>query len=445
MLEKFESKKIIILGFGREGIDSFLFFKKLFPKMILAIGDRQEFKELGTEAKKAINKNKKSIILHLGKNYLKPLKNYEIIVKSPGIPLKNIKSFLKRGQVVSSQTKIFFDNCPGTIIGVTGTKGKSTVSSLVYQILKKARLKAHLVGNIGEPALPFLFKATAGDIYVYELSSHQLSGLGKSPQVAVFLNLYPEHLDYYKNFKEYSRAKANICLYQKKGDYLIFNPENKTVAGFSAKSKAFKLKINPGQVKRLISEKDNPLIGDFNLYNISAAVNVSKIFDIGDETIKEAVKSFKPLPHRLEPVGKYKGISFYNDSLATLPEATISAIDAIGPGLETLISGGFDRGLSFAKLGEKILKSRIKTLILFPTTGAKIKKAVEKAAVGAKKPLPRMFFSGNMASAVKSAYQNTGSGKICLLSCASASFNMFKDYQDRGNQFKKNVKKSGSR
>ncbi|MDI6591421.1 MAG: UDP-N-acetylmuramoyl-L-alanine--D-glutamate ligase [Patescibacteria group bacterium] len=452
-LNELKNKKILILGLGKEGMDNFKFLRRIFSKKVLGVADRLEFKKLDEKVKKIIfavscDRRKISIKLHLGENYLKALKDYEVIIKSPGILPKVIAPFVTKKQRITSQTEIFFENCPGKIVGITGTKGKSTTASLIYQILKKGGIKAHLVGNIGKPVLNLLFSATPKDVYVYELSSHQLYNLKKSPQIAVFLNIYPEHLDYYKNFKEYIKAKTNIFRWQTKKDYLIYNSQDQIIKEVVKKSKAKKIPIKLDGIKI----EDIPLKGEFNLQNVAAAIEVAKIFGISDEKITKAIRNFKPLPHRLELVGTFKGITFYNDALSTIPETTIFALEALGKRAQTIILGGYDRKINFKKLVKYILKNKnIKNLILFPTTGEKIWRVLKLTfhhwsknyAMALK--LPRHFFVDNMRDAVKLAYEHTQKGKICLLSCASSSFSIFRDYKEKGNLFKKYVKKYGKR
>lgn len=415
-LAELKDKKILILGFGKEGRDSFRFLRRIFSRKVLGIADKLKIKDLRPEIRD------KRVKWHLGENYLKALKNYDVIIKSPGIPFKILPRLaLKK---IISQTEIFFDNCPGKIIGITGTKGKSTTTALIYRILKEGGIKAHLVGNIGKPVLSLLFSATQKDVYVYELSSHQLFNLKKSPQIAVFLNIYPEHLDYYRNFDEYLQAKANITRYQNSSDYLIFNSRDKLVREIAKKSKARKI----------------PIRGEYYQLDKNAARAVGKIFKIPKKIIEKAIKEFKGLPHRLEYLGNFKGIKFYNDSLSTIPETTIAAIKYLGKDVETILLGGYDRGLDFKKLAKFILENKnIKNLILFPTTGEKIWQEIGRYQKN--RPSLKPFFVDNMAEAVKLAYQYTRKGKICLLSCASPSFGLFKDYKERGNLFKRYVKR----
>ena len=431
-LGELKDKNVLILGFGREGRDTFRFLRKLFPKKNIGIADKNL--QLLTD-----NLKLKSVKWHLGNNYLNALKNYDVIIKSPGIPLM---SDINK-QKISSQTEIFFENCPGKIVGITGTKGKSTTTSLIYKILKEDRIKAHLVGNIGKPVLNLLSSAKPDDVYIYELSSHQLYNLKKSPQIAVFLNIFPEHLDYYRNFKEYVKAKANITKYQIKKDFLVYNFGDKLVREIAKKSKAKKIPFSSKLPFDFLSTwRKSQIKGSFNLLNIMAAMTVGRIFGVSNEDIRKAIRSFKPLPHRLELVGKFKGITFYNDALSTIPETTIAAIDALGHDVETIFLGGFDRKLNFKNLAKKVLRSKIKNIILFPTTGEKIWREILFLKKNNKF---RAFLVQNMRDGVKLAYEKTQKGKICLLSPASASFSLFRDYKERGNLFKKYVKKYGQR
>lgn len=429
-LENLKNKKIIILGIGREGINSLKFLRKHFPAQIIGLGDRLEFKKLDKKIQKIIQKDKK-IRKHFGENYLKSIKKYDIIIKSPGIPFKEIEMFSKGKQVIS-QTKIFFDNCPGTIIGITGTKGKSTTSSLIYKVLKENNVKAYLVGNIGKPSLSSL-SLNPKNVYVYELSCHQLSDLKQSPHIAVLLDIYPEHLDYYKTFKKYIKAKENIAKYQKEEDFLIYNSEFEEIKKIAKRSKAQRIKINSIKLKNNFNKTINPL-------SIKIAFIIGKIFKISELKILKSIKSFKSLAHRLEYVGNYKKISFYNDSLSTVPEATIMALDVLGKKVETLFLGGFDRNLNFKKLAKRIIKSNVKNIIFFPTTGKIIWKELK---VFKETKNYNMFFTNNMKDAVKIAFEYTHKNNICLLSNASPSFGPFKDYRERGNLFKKYVKKYG--
>ena len=389
-LSELRDKKILILGFGREGQDTFRFLKKTFPKKKISVADQK-----------------------LDKNYLKKLDGYDVIIKTPGIPFKILpKNILGK---LTTQTEIFFDNCLGTIIGVTGTKGKSTTSSMIYQTLKSGGVKTSLVGNIGQPVLSFLKKADSQSVFVYELSAHQLFNIKKSPHVAVLLNIYPEHLDYYRSFKEYAQAKANIAKFQGKDDYLIYNSLDREVKKMVKISRAKKI----------------PIRGKYYQLDIAAANAVAKIFKVPE------LKKFKFLPHRLEYVGKFKGIEFYNDSLSTIPETTIEAMDFLGDKVQTLMLGGFDRGLNFKKLAQRIKRSRVETVILFPTTGQRIWREISRAKI----PSIKHYFVKDMGTAVRLAYQHTDKDKTCLMSPASPSFGIFKDYAERGEMFKKTVKK----
>lgn len=421
-LAELKNKSILILGFGRDGEDTLDFLKNKFPGKKIGIADREQ-----------------------DEKYLEKLNDYEVIIKSPGIPfLPEIRKAKEEGKVITSSTAIFLQNCQGKIVGVTGTKGKSTTASLIYEVLKKGGMETYLIGNIGQPALNYLEKDNKKAIFVYELSSFQLSDLEVSPHIAVITNIYPEHLDYHNNFTFYVNAKKNIANFQTKKDYLIYNQDIPEVVMIAENCQGKKMPFSgkdTALVEQLIGKEAKPLLGEFNLLNIVPAILVGRLLKIPDPKIVEAILNFKPLPHRLEFVADKKGIRFYNDSLSTIPQATIAALAALGKRAETLIAGGFDRGIDYENLGEVLASSNVKNLILFPTTGEKIWKAVKH---GVKQGLSiKKFDVTNMKEAVRLAYEHTDRRKICLLSPASSSFNLFKDYEDRGNQFKKWVVKLG--
>ena len=417
-------QKILILGFGREGKATLKFFEKHFPGKKIAIADQKD-----------------------GENYLEKIKDYDVIIKSPGIPyLPEVEQAKKQGKIITSATQIFFDNFKGKIIGITGTKGKSTTASLIYEVLKQGGLDVHLIGNIGNPALDLLDQLNEDSIVVYELSSFQLEDLQKSPQLAVITNIYPEHLDHHGNFSLYKEAKSNITGFQAKKDYLIYNqdiPELKMIAKESHAQKIPFSKKSKQMVLDLIHEDTVPLLGEFNLLNMIPAIIIGRLFKVADKKIEEAIINFRPLPHRLEFITETQGIRFYNDSLSTIPEATAAALSALGENVETLIAGGYDRGLDYSVLGQVIAKSKIKNMILFPDTGTKIWKAVSLKIKNLKLKI-RKFDTDNMQDAIETAFKRTTPGKIVLLSPASSSFNMFRDYADRGDQFRDWVRKLGA-
>lgn len=394
-----KGNNILLLGYGRENQSAERFLRKSYPNLSISIRDKKD-----------------------NCNYLENLQMYDAVVRTPGIPPEKINA-----PYVTTAVNIFFSLSPGVTIAVTGTKGKSTTSALITDILKQKYKDVRLVGNIGNPMLDHIDAATKETIFVVELSSHQLSDIKYSPHVAVVLNIFPEHLDYYSSFEEYVAAKSNIVAFQTNKDLVVYDGLNKWASEIAQKSKGKKIAV-------VQTEKDR---------NVEAALAVADIFTVPGDLALQAVAAFKPLAHRLEFVGEFKGIKFYNDSLATVPEATIYALGALGEGVSTLIAGGFDRGLDYSELGKFLAKrDSLKNLILFPDTGEKIQKAVLSADPN-HLSLIAYHLSPTMEDAVSFAYGHTPPGKICLLSPAAASFNMFRDYADRGEQFKHHVKNLG--
>ncbi|MBU1014947.1 UDP-N-acetylmuramoyl-L-alanine--D-glutamate ligase [Patescibacteria group bacterium] len=414
-LKELKGKRLLVLGFGKEGRDTFSFLRSAFPKAEIGISDeKEELAQLPADTE-----------LHLGKKYLEAIRQYDVVFKSPGIPTKVLESYLGEKHTLTSQTELFLSEYPGTIIGVTGTKGKSTTSALIHRVLKAGGKKTNLAGNIGEPVLSYLERANKEDLFVYELSSFQLELVETSPHIAVFLNLYPEHLDHHESFEKYAAAKENITRFQTTNDILLFNEKDFQVNEIASRSKAKKMGYDPGERRPQEKFIASPV----------PAVLVGELFGISSQVIEEAIQTFQPLPHRLERIGEWKGIEFVNDSLSTIPQSTMAAMEALRGTVGTLILGGTDRGIPFEPLSKAVLEHKIATLVLFPDTGRKIRELVEREATGQGRKPPCMVEANSMEEAVAACFAATPQGKVCLLSPASPSFRMFRDYRERGERF----------
>jgi len=462
-----KDKSVLLLGLGVEGRSTFRFLRAAFPEQSFGLADQQPLESLSPEMRRLIHSDSR-IRLHLGHGYLSGLSEYDVVVKSPGIPvtLPEYRQALAAGTLFTSQTALFFANCPGVILGVTGTKGKSTTASLLHAMLRKSFPRAHLLGNIGVAPLDVLGngEAARGDLFVYELSSHQLEGLRQSPHIAILLNIVPEHLDYYDSFEQYVEAKENITRFQSQSDFLIYDSDHELPAQIAARSKAQPVACSlqrprtpgcflsgeqimyrspAGEEQPIVATRDVPLPGRFNLINVAAAAAAATLAGVPAADIAEAVREFRPLEHRLELVGTFGGITYYNDSIATVPQAVIAALDTLGDDVETILLGGADRGLDFSALAQRLIHSGVKNIILFPSSGGRIWDALRN--LGAVE-LPRHFFveslENPMEEAVELAREHTAKGKICLHSPASPSFGLFRDYRERGEQFKQLVKEA---
>lgn len=365
------------------------------------------------------------------------LTGFDIVFRSPGFYRYSsmIVKAETAGAVVSSATKLFFDLCPSKIIGVTGTKGKGTTTTLIYKILKASGKTVYLAGNIGKPTLKLLPKLKASDWVCLELSSFQLHDLTRSPHIAVVLNVTSEHLDVHKDTKEYCQAKTNILKYQKAADYAVINADYATTKKLARLTPA---KIHWFSRRRLNLDASRiKLRGKHNLENIAAAMTTAKLAGAAEENILKTVYRFKGLEHRLELVRTVGGVAFYNDSFSTTPETAVAAIKSFSERI-TLILGGSDKGSDYRQLGRVIVKTNnLINLILIGKMAGEIRLAIEAAG----------SFSGqiitgltNMREIVKNSRRISRPGSVVVLSPACASFDMFLNYQDRGEQFKYWVK-----
>jgi UDP-N-acetylmuramoylalanine--D-glutamate ligase len=419
--------KVLILGFAREGKSTYHYLKTNFPALQIDIADQKHPDEFHPEP---------PTVTYFGKKYLSHLTEYKVIIKSPGISphLPEIVKAHKSGTLFTSHMQIFFEICPSkNIIGVTGTKGKSTTTSLLHHVLTHNTLKSVLVGNIGKPALDYLPEIDFSTWVVCELSSYQLQDLQISPHIAILQNIYPDHLDYHKTFREYVEAKSHITLFQSSQDFFLYNADNPECLKIAKASPANKIPIHIPS-----PHIPSPLIGKHNQYNIMPSIIVGQLLHLSPEGVLDAIGSFTPLETRLQPITTKNDIHFYADTLATIPEATIAAIDSLQP--STLIAGGHERYQKYSALAKKILQSKIATLILFPTTGPRLLESVKMAqSLYLEFPLPQAFIVNSMTDAVNLAFKHTPSNQVCLLSPAAPSFTLFKDYKDEYNQYIKAI------
>lgn len=433
---KLNNKKILLLGYGREGKSTYCFIRKHFPEMEIGIYDKNEIKD-----------QLEHVTLHSGSSYEDLLSEYDMIIKSPGIVFhsKSDKAFKK----LTSQTDLYMEVFRNQTIGITGTKGKSTTSTLLYHVLKSAKKDAILVGNIGIPVFDVLEKIQPDTLVVFELSSHQLEYVSQAPRIGMHLNIYQEHLDHYGTFEKYAIAKENIYKFQQKGDLLLYNKEflspdkhlKANIMTISNTSEEADVIVKENRISYLgsqieIDEDEILLKGQHNIYNIGAAYAIAKYLGVTDEAFMESIKTFQPLPHRMEYVGEVGGIIYYNDSISTICETTIQGAKSI-KNIDTVILGGMDRGIEYQPLVDYLMESDIRNFILMPDTGFRIEKLISGCDKNSKEH--NIFMVSNVEEAVAEAKKVTIQGKTCLFSPAAASYGFFKNFEERGEVFKKFV------
>lgn len=433
-----DNPRLLILGFGKEGQSTYRLLRKLFPEYPLGIAD-----QISTIAIREDLKLDRNLELFLGQNYLDAINNFDLIIKSPGISLNKMAK-IKPGKI-TSQTDIFLELYSKQTIGVTGTKGKSTTVSLIFHFLKNSNKNTVLLGNIGVPPFDKLDEINEETLIVFEMSAHQLEYLHHSPHIAVLLNVFPEHLDHFNQFDKYFSAKKNIFRLQKPNDVLIIE-ESLKESGLNILSKCKTYGEKPGQSASIVGDqiifKENnfkfnlrhqeiPIKGEHNLNNLMAAMLAVCEVGVEFEQALNTLPAFKPLPHRLEYIGNFGGIDFYNDSISTVPESSIAALKTL-PKTDTIILGGFDRGLDYTVLIDFIHQSAVKNLIFLGKAGDKM-----IALFKADHNLTRNIFRvADLNEAFTVISQNAKDMTTCLLSPAAASYDQFHNFEHRGDVFK---------
>lgn len=440
--------KIALIGFGLEAKSAYDYFKSIDQNITFEIYDEN---------------SKSKIELPNGVKFFGDFHDFskiqaDLIVRTPAVN----PSRLPKNAKITSVTNLFFEKCPSPIIGVTGSKGKGTVSSFTAEILRAAGLKVHLVGNIGLPALNELSKIQKGDAVIYELSSFQLWDAQKSPHIAILNNLEVDHLDVHDGFEDYVAAKMNIAKNQTENDFFIFNAENPIVLKNVENLKnQLKAELQPFHDYNLAHIQENHFLwgdevlfetnilkipGEHNQKNACAAMIATfdflrekgfeneEIFDFW----REGLSKFAGLPHRLKFVREFEGVRFYDDSIATTPGSAIAALNSFEKP-KILILGGSNKGADLSELIEKIAKIPEQELRKVILMGAESEKLAQKLISSGFDRFINLGAKTNMQEVVKTAFENAKSGDVVILSPAHASFDMFKSYVDRGEQFVENV------
>src|SRR5574344_669924 len=427
LINDLKNKHICILGFGKEGRST---YKYLTDNGINNIDIRDQ--------------KKQEIDGIYGENYLDNLEQYDVIIKTPGISLFNIDTS-KFENKLTSELELIMEYSNSHIIGVTGSKGKSTTTSLIYKMLKDQDYDAYLLGNIGTPIFDDIEYYTKDSYLVVEMSALQLEYIHKSPHIGIITNLYEEHLDHFGTSDKYYNAKMNMFKYQNDNDYGIYSGDNielvNRIKKGDYKSNLYSVGFNREDIcvdnnyiymnnKKIYNVLDDrKLIGNHNLIDIMLSLKVADILNLDIDKCINTINTFIPLEHRMELVGTYNDIVFYNDAIATIPAATINCIDALKT-VDTLITGGKDRGIDYTPLIDYINKSNVSNIICMPETGYKIMDKLNK----------KTYKVDKLEDAVKLAKQVTKKGMICVLSPSASSYNQFKNFEEKGTMYKQYVR-----
>lgn len=452
--EMIRGKSVTFCGVGRSHLPLIeLYLKK---GAVVSVRDRRTFEELQGDGPCLAGMGAKLI---LGTDYLKDL-NEEIIFRTPGMKYYEpaLTEARKRGSAVTSEMETFFELCPCKLYAVTGSDGKTTTTTILSEILKAAGKTVHLGGNIGKPLLPEIESIQETDCAVAELSSFQLISMRKSPDVAVVTNLSPNHLDMHKDMQEYIDAKKNIFLHQGAISRTVLNADNDITAAFADETRGdtwlFSRREKPArgcfcdgkaiyvQGEKLLSVEEIKLPGWHNVENYMAAI--SAVWgDVPLEAIRKVAKEFGGVEHRAEFVRELDGVKYYNDSIASSPTRLISGTLSLYDRKIILICGGYDKHIPYDPLGPAICE-RVKTLIVMGATGPKIEEAV-RSAKEYKDGAPVIVHAENMEEAVNAAREASQPGDIVSLSPASAAFDLYKNFEERGKHFKELVGQMKSR
>lgn len=427
----FAGKRCAILGFGREGRVWLSLLQRLGCCAEIAVADMKP-------------QDIPLVTGIYGEDYLDRAKGYDLLLQSPGVIIKDRLTAAEKAKILT-QTELLLRLRPCKIIGITGTKGKSTTSSLIYHFLKACGKNAMLIGNIGVPPLERLEEMTPDTVAVCEMSCHQLEFVQHSPEIAVLLNIFPEHLDHYVSLEAYASAKRNIYRFQQPGDTALLNADILTESEISG-IKSRLITLGCGRPAMVCSGNDGitlpgrnipaeiihtQLRGKHNLYNIAAALCAAECAGADIDACLASLPEFKGLEHRLEYVDTINGVEYINDSICTIPEAAVAAVGAFDSGTDCIILGGMERNIPYDILADFLNTGAVKNVILLPDSGYRIGRMITNPAVNAVKV-------HDMPEAVSAAAKLAK--RRVILCPAAASYGFYKNFEERGRHFKELVR-----
>ncbi|MBR1802415.1 MAG: UDP-N-acetylmuramoyl-L-alanine--D-glutamate ligase [Clostridia bacterium] len=456
-LEEFENfiqgKKVAIIGLGVSNIPLIDYFYKLGAQV--SIFDKKEKEKLDASIVKKLEQYHDS--LYCGPNNMNYLEGFDVIFRSPSCrpDIPEIVKEIERGAILTTEIEMLMKLCPGTVVAITGSDGKTTTTNLIYQIIRRTGRRCFLGGNLGVPLFTKVNEMKPEDIVVLELSSFQLMDMQVSPHIAVITNISPNHLDIHKSYQEYIDAKKNIFQYQAKDDIVVLNYDNDLTRSFRPEIKgktiffSRKEKLESGIIydegtikscnenlrRHLLNVKDVTLRGLHNYENICAAIAATESLATPEQQA-EAIKAFQGVEHRLELVRELHGTKWYNDSIGTSPSRTIAGLNAFEEKI-ILIAGGYDKHLDYTPIAKPIVE-HVSKLILMGATAPKIEQVVKEELKAEGKELP-IYHCNTLEEVIHTAYDIATPEEIVLFSPASASFDLFKNFEERGNLFKKLV------
>lgn len=450
-----KEKNVALIGLGVSNIPLLDYFTNIGAK--ITVFDNREKDNIPKEILKKIED--KSIKVNLGPGNLEKLIGFDIIFRSPSCmpTIKELQEEKERGAIITTEIEMLMKLCPGKLIGITGSDGKTTTTSLIYEILKKSGYNCYLGGNIGTPLFTKLPEMKPTDIIILELSSFQLMEMDVSPDISVITNITPNHLNVHSSYDEYIQAKANIFKNQKEDNLLVLNYDNMItknmakeaigkVTFFSSKAKLEDgiildndiIKVCKDKLRRhILNTKDIILRGTHNYENICAAIAATERL-VSIEDAVNAIKEFKGVEHRVELVRQINGVKWYNDSIGTSPTRTIAGLNSFDERI-VLIAGGYDKHLDYTPIAKPILE-KVDSLILIGDTAMKIFDAVKQEEENQNKQI-KIYMCSKFEEIVETANKVAKPGQVVLFSPASASFDMFKNFEERGNKFKELVNK----